>query len=814
MIISAEQFKKLYIEKFEWITGKRIEEGTLQDKYKALAILVRDIMIRAWLETNKKCDEKSSKQVYYFSMEFLLGKLLVANLISMGLKEIAEEALRELGIELRQLEQEEPDAGIGNGGLGRLGACYLDSLASLGILGHGCGIRYNYGLFKQKIVDGYQVELPDNWLRDGYPWEIKKTEKAVEVRFGGNVRMDDFYGKMIFIHENFEGVRAVPYDIPIPGYQNGAINTLRLWSAEAFNKDFDLSTFNRGDYIKAVEYKFSVETITQILYPDDSSPEGKLLRLKQQYFLVSAGLQSIVKRYKKKNGSLDNFAERIVIHINDTHPTLCIPELMRILIDDEGMSWDEAWNITINSIYYTNHTIMPEALETWPIDLFKGLLPRIYLIIEEIDRRFRGELLNHLSFEQEQVNSLAILSAGVVKMANLAVVGSRKVNGVSEIHTEILKKHVMKDFHNYYPGKFHNITNGISHRRFLLKSNPSLAELISETIGSRWLSDPAELLKLKNFAGDTAFKDKLEQVRKANKTVLAGYIEDKYAVKVDPNSIFDVQVKRIHGYKRQLLNAFHILNLYNLLVEKPELDIVPRTFILGGKAAPGYKLAKEMIKFINTIAEKINNDQSIGGKIKVLFLENYNVSLAEMIIPATDLSEQISTASKEASGTGNMKFMMNGALTIGTMDGANIEIARAVGKENIFIFGLTVEEVFNYYLQGGYSSWEQYNSDHRLFKIITQLKQGFFTANKENFHDIYNLLINNNDEFFVLKDFAAYVEAQDRVDKCYRDKYRWLQMAVVNIAESGRFYSDRAVGEYAQNLWKIGINEDLLCRRG
>ncbi|WP_094548849.1 glycogen/starch/alpha-glucan phosphorylase [Petroclostridium xylanilyticum] len=803
MTISKENFKKTFLEKLATMYGKSIEEASDIDKYMALASLVRDYINKKWVQTNKQYMESGEKEVYYFSLEFLLGKLLGSNLLNMQLTELCKEVLAELNIDINEIENLESDAGLGNGGLGRLAACFLDSLASLHLPGHGCGIRYKYGLFEQKIVDGYQVELPDNWLRDGNVWEIRKPDKAVEVKFGGNVKVDNVDGRLTFTHENYESVLAVPYDIPIAGYNNNTVNTLRLWSAEAAKKDFDFSSFSRGDYMKAVEYKYSVEAISQVLYPDDSYYENRVLRLKQQYFFVSAGLQSIVRRYKKKYKSFSHFSDKIAIHINDTHPTLAIPELMRILMDEEGMGWDDAWKITTNAISYTNHTIMSEALEKWPIETLRSLLPRIYMIIHEINERFCRELWNKYPGDWDRISRMAVIADGYVKMAHLAVVGSYSVNGVAKIHTRILKQEVMKDFHDFYPYKFNNKTNGITHRRWLLKANPLLSSLITDTIGPSWINHPWDLINLIKYADNSSFQDELAKVKLQNKSSLAKLIKDKYNLDIDIHSIFDVQVKRIHAYKRQLLNVFHIMDLYNRVRENPYLDITPRTFIFGGKAAPGYYLAKLTIKLINTLASVINNDKTIQDKIKVVFLENYSVSLAEMVFPASDVSEQISTASKEASGTGNMKFMMNGAVTIGTLDGANIEIKDEVGNDNIFIFGLTADEVLNFYHYGGYNAWDIYNSDSRVKTILNQLINGFLPNANDEFKNIFNYLLYNNDEFFVLKDFSAYVDTQNRLDHRFRNKSKWLTMGVHNIAHSGKFSSDGTINEYAVGIWKI-----------
>ena len=668
---------------------------------------------------------------------------------------------------------------------------------------HGCGIRYKYGLFEQKIIDGYQVELPDDWLKDGYVWEIRKADRAVTVRFGGQVRIDRAEGKLTFIHENYEPVLAVPYDIPIAGYCNDTVNTLRLWSAEAVQTDFDYSSFSRGDYLKAVEYKYSVEAISQILYPDDQHPEGMVLRLKQEYFFVSAGIQSIVRHYKRKHESLENLDEKIGVHINDTHPALVIPEMMRILLDEEGMDWDSAWRITGNIVSYTNHTILPEAMEKWPVAMFKTLLPRIYMIVEEINERFCRQLWTEYPGEWQKIADMAVISAGYVHMAHLAVVGSYSVNGVARLHTQILKKQVLPEFHRFYPHKFNNKTNGVTHRRWLLKANPALADLINRTIGASWIYHPADLSNLCRYADDMSFKEEFNQVKRQNKERLTQFIQQKYDILVDPASLFDIQIKRIHAYKRQILNVFHIMDLYNRLKNNPQLDITPRTFIFAGKAAPGYLQAKRIIKLINTLAMVINNDKSINDKLKVVFLDNYGVSLAEVLIPAADISEQISTASREASGTGNMKLIMNGAVTLGTLDGANIEIKDEVGENNIIIFGLTADEVLRYYAQGGYKSQDVYFEDARVKTVVDQLIDGFFPAGLDEFKDIYDALLYDNDEFFVLKDFASYVEAQNLADRLYKDHGRWLSMAICNTAYSGRFSSDRTVSEYAIGIWKV-----------
>lgn len=801
--LDKKEFKKNYAEKFRECFGKNLEEGSDVEKFMSLGTLIRDYMSAPWVKTNNYYLEKQRKQVYYFSIEFLLGSLLRSYLTNLGIEEMAKEALSELNIDLDEIMDVEHDVGLGNGGLGRLAACFLESMASLGMPGHGNGIRYKYGLFEQKIIDGFQVELPDNWLKNGNVWELRKADRSVIVKFGGNVNVRDVGGKVEFIHENYEAILGVPYDMPVIGYENNVVNTLRLWSAEPVKSDFDLSIFNKESYQKTVEYKNSVEAISHILYPDDSSYEGKILRLKQQYFFVSSGLQSIVRRYKKKNGNLNNFADKVAIHINDTHPALCIPEFMRILIDEEGFGWDEAWNITINTFSYTNHTILPEALEKWSLDLFKSLLPRIFMIVEEINERFTRDLWNKYPGNWDLISDLAIIGDGQVRMVNLAIVGSNSVNGVAKIHTDILKYKVMNNFYNLYPHKFNNKTNGVTHRRFLLSANPKLSEVITDAIGSKWIKKPTELINLLKFKDDKKFRKKVEEAKAHNKKILAEYIKENHNVEIDESSIFDVHIKRIHAYKRQLMNVFHIMDLYNRLKENPDLDITPRTFIFAGKAAPGYILAKDIIKLINTLADKINNDKSIKDKIKVIFIENYNVTLAEMLIPASDISEQISTASKEASGTGNMKFMMNGALTLGTLDGANVEINEEVGYENMFVFGLKAEEVMSHYEKGDYNAWDLYNQDPRINKILNQLIDGFFENNHEEFRYIYDTLLGNNDEYFVLKDFSSYVDMQSLVEEKYRDKQRWTKMCINNIAHSGVFSSDRTISEYAQEIWHI-----------
>lgn len=813
MQLDKETIKKDFKKRLMTMFTEEVVEATALQKYFALGALVKEYAAEKWLETNKQYTEKKEKQVYYFSMEFLIGKLLMSNLLNLGIKDTCEKAMRELGIELSDLEDAELDAGLGNGGLGRLAACFLDSMASLGIPGHGCGIRYNYGLFEQKIVNGYQVEIPDNWLREGNVWETRKEEKSVEVKFGGNVRVTYENNRLDFVHENYETIIAVPYDTPVIGYHNNTVNTLRLWSAEPVDKEFDFSSFSRGEYLKAVEYKSSVESISQVLYPDDSREEGRILRVKQQYFFVSAGLQSIIRGYKKLGVPIQCLDEYISVHINDTHPSVAVAELMRILVDEEGLSWDESWRITTNTIAYTNHTILSEALEKWPVDMFKRILPRIYMIIEEINKRFVNELSTNYPSDINRINSMAIVQDGYIKMAHLAIVGSHSVNGVAKLHTEILKKQELHNFYVYYPNKFNNKTNGITHRRWLMQANPRLTALINSTIGTKWTHTPIELRKLMSYSKDRAFQNKVSEVKMENKIEFSNFVIENYGIDIDPNSIFDVQVKRLHAYKRQILNVFNIIDLYNRLRENPDLDIVPRTFFFGAKASPSYYLAKQTIKLINSVAYKVNNDRTIKGKLKVIFLENYRVSLAEKVIPAADVSEQISTTTKEASGTGNMKLMMNGAITIATLDGANVEIRDEVGDENIIIFGMRDNEVLNYYKYGGYSSMEIYKNDMRLNRIINQLVDGSLNVSSTEFKLIYDSLLYHNDEYFVLKDFDAYVKAQGKIDELYRNKGRWMESSICNIANSGVFSSDNTIMQYSKGIWntrqvKIDLNED------
>lgn len=806
MFENKDEFKRIYEEKMQVLVGKSMEDASNYDKYITLASIVRELINRKMARSNTQYMQKNVKQVFYFSLEFLMGRLLDLYLVYFGIKDVCREGLEEMGIDLERLEAEEPESGLGNGGLGRLAACFLDSMASLGIPGHGCGIRYKYGLFKQKIVEGYQVELPDNWLRNDNVWEIKKVEKSVEVKFYGSVRMEEKEGKLHFRHENYEPIMAVPYDVPILGYLGESVNTLRLWSAESVMMEFDFHSFNSGNYTKALEYKNNVEAISEVLYPDDSNYENRVLRLKQEYFMVSAGVQSIVRRFKKSNKELTNLHEKVAIHINDTHPALAIPELMRILIDEEGMEWEEAWNITTKTISYTNHTIMPEALEKWPIEIVSSLLPRIYGIIYEINERYCKELWEKYPDQWKLIEDMAIIAQGYVKMAHLAVVGSYSVNGVAEIHTDILKKDLLKNFYNYTPGKFNNKTNGIAYRRWLLKANPHMSRIISEAIGEGWKFAPSELQKLaeQGLDKDTIFQEKFLAAKTKGKETLAKHIKNAYAINVDVNSIFDVHIKRIHAYKRQHLNALHIMHLYNMLKDNPSMNFTPRTFIFAGKAAPSYYYAKKVIKLINSVADVINSDKSMNDRMRVVFMENYGVSMAEMIFPAADISQQISTASKEASGTGNMKFMLNGAATIGTLDGANIEIRNEVGEDNIITFGLTVEQVLNFYRYGGYNSYHYYLNDERIRKVVDQLIYGIFLPKSgDDFSDIRRSLLDNNDEYFVLADFDSFDKARSKAERLYADKEKWLKMAINNLAFSGKFGSDETIMKYADEIWKV-----------
>lgn len=804
MKITVSEFKTDYIETLRAITARHVDETSPLERYNALGTLLKDYIGELWANTNRTYRKQKTKQVYYFSMEFLTGKFLANNLIYLGLYEVADQSLKELNISLDDLIEVEVDQGLGNGGLGRLAACFLDGMSSLSIPGHGCGIRYKNGLFEQKIINGYQVEYPDRWLVNNNVWEYKRPSKAVEVKYNGRVEsyMED--GRLKFTLVDYDSVRAVPYDTPILGYDNKTVNTLRLWSAEEIDDIFDFEHFSKGNYVTAFEKKHNAEIITQILYPNDSIDEGKLLRLKQEYFFVSAGIHSIMKTFKKTNVPIEDFADHVAIHINDTHPSLAIPELMRILIDEENLSWDTAWRITTACISYTNHTIMSEAMEKWSYFLMKDLLPRVTMIIEEINRRFIETLKNAYKYTDEQkIHDMAIIADGIIRMANLSIVGSHSINGVAKLHTEILKNKILHDFYEIYPEKFNNKTNGIMHRHWLLNANPDLTKLIKETIGDGFKKNPIVLRDMLKYRDDVSFQEKLFDIKHKNKERLASFIYEQQGIRVDPYSIFDVQAKRIHEYKRQHLNVLHILSLYNQLKENPNLDIPPRTFIFAGKSAPSYFVAKQIIKLINTLADVINNDKSIKDKIKIVFLPNYGVSLASKLIPAADVSEQISTASKEASGTGNMKFMMNGAVTLATLDGANVEIMNEVGENNIVLFGLRDDEVYKYYEHGNYNAFDVYNNTPRLKQAVDQLTNGFLPTSRDEFLPIVDRLLRFNDEFFVLKDFESYSDAQERLGLYYRDKRHWMKMSITNIACSGVFSADYTIDRYASGIWHV-----------
>lgn len=792
-------FKEQYQRKLTALYGSSVEMASDSECYTALVQMVKELLGVKWQKSKEVQRISGRREVYYFSIEFLLGRQLGATLLNLGLQDVCRAALSELGLDLLQLQRLEEDPGLGNGGLGRLAACYLDSMATAGLPGHGCGIRYRYGLFEQTIIDGWQHEYPDNWLMNGYYWDVRKPDEAVEVRFGGTVTLQ-VDGKMTCQQQDYEAVMAIPYDVPIVGYHNDTVNTLRLWSAEGKISRISCAADER-DCRKAIEYSQDIEQISNMLYPDDSTLAGKELRLKQQYFFVSAGLQSIVRGYKKNNGHLRDFANQIAIHINDTHPALVIPELMRILIDVEQLDWEEAWAITSQAVSYTNHTLLPEALETWPLTLFQHVLPRIAMLVNEINERFCRMLWEKYPGEWDLISRMAIIADGQVRMAHLAAAGCYSVNGVAELHTAILQQTVMKPFYEFAPQKFNNKTNGVTQRRWLALCNPLLAALLTESIGEGWLTHPAKLQELAYHVTDASFQHQLQRARLQNKVVLAKYIKDKYSITTDITSIFDVQIKRIHAYKRQTLNVLGIMDLYNRLKADPQLDIMPRTFIFGGKAASSYAIAKQTIKLIHALADKVNADPALQNKMKVVFMENYNVSLAELIIPAADVSEQIPTAGYEASGTGNMKFMLNGAVTLGTLDGANIEIQRAVGSDNIITFGLTAEEVLRHYREGTYQPWDLYHQDTRLQTVLEQLLSGFFAAGQE-FRAHYDSLLSEGDHFFVLKDFASYLAAQARIDQLFRDKGRWLSMCGTNIAHAGFFSSDRTFGEYARDIWR------------
>ena len=806
-----EAFKKEVEQNVKQLFRKTVDEVSQQELYQAASYVVKDAIIDDWIATQKQYEKDDPKIVYYMSMEFLLGRALGNNLINMTAYKEVKEALEEMGLNLNELEDQEPDPALGNGGLGRLAACFLDSLASLGYAAYGCGIRYRYGMFKQKIKDGYQEEKPDNWLKNGNPFELRRPEYAKEVRFGGNIRVeyDDKTGDIRFKQENYESVLAVPYDYPIVGYDNHIVNTLRIWDAEPI-VDFQLDSFDRGDYHKAVEQQNLAKTIVEVLYPNDNHYAGKELRLKQQYFFVSASLQAALEKYKKNHDDIHKLPEKMTIQMNDTHPTVAVAELMRLLLDEEGLGWDEAWEITTKTCAYTNHTIMAEALEKWPIDLFSRLLPRVYQIIQEIDRRFVAKIREMYPGNEEKVAKMQILRDGQVKMAHLAIVAGYSVNGVARLHTEILKKQELRDFYEMMPQKFNNKTNGITQRRFLMHGNPLLADWVTDKLGTKdWITDLSLMSGLKKWVDDEEALKEFMSIKYENKVRLAKYIKEHNGIEVDPRSIFDVQVKRLHEYKRQFLNILHVMYLYNEIKEHPEISFYPRTFIFGAKASAGYIRAKQIIKLINSVADVVNNDRSINGKLKVVFIEDYRVSNAEIIFAAADVSEQISTASKEASGTGNMKFMLNGAPTLGTMDGANVEIVEEVGAENAFIFGLSSDEVINYENNGGYNPMDIYNSDADIRRVVNQLVDGTYSqGDKEMYRDLYNSLLtaqggSKADTYFILKDFRSYADTQKKVEEAYRDKDRWAKMALLNTASCGKFSSDRTIQEYVDDIWHL-----------
>ena len=809
-MFKKEAFKKSVKDNVKFLYRKTIEEATQEQIFQAVSYTVKDVIIDNWLATQKAYDEQDPKIVYYMSMEFLMGRALGNNLINLCAYGEVKEALEELGFDLNCIEDQEPDPALGNGGLGRLAACFLDSLATLNYAAYGCGIRYHYGMFKQKIQNGYQIEVPDNWLKNGYPFELRRPEYAKEVHFGGYVRVeyDPEKGGNKFIHEGYQAVKAIPYDMPITGYDNDVVNTLRIWDAEPI-VDFELDSFDKGDYRKAVEQENLARNIVEVLYPNDNHYAGKELRLKQQYFFISASVQAAVAKYKKNHDDIRKFYEKATFQLNDTHPTVAVAELMRILLDDEGLTWDEAWEVTSKTCAYTNHTIMAEALEKWPIELFSRLLPRVYQIIEEINRRFVAQIEAKYPGDFEKVRKMAIIFDGQVKMAHLAIAAGYSVNGVAQLHTEILKNQELKDFYQMMPEKFNNKTNGITQRRFLLHGNPLLASWITDHIGDEWITDLPQLSKLKVYVDDPKAQQEFMNIKYQNKVRLAKYIQEHNGIEVDPRSIFDVQVKRLHEYKRQLLNILHVMYLYNQIKDHPEMDFYPRTFIFGAKAAAGYRRAKLTIKLINSVADVINNDASIKNKLKVVFIEDYRVSNAEWIFAAADVSEQISTASKEASGTGNMKFMLNGAPTLGTMDGANVEIVEEVGKENAFIFGLSADEVINYEQNGGYHPENIFNSDQDIRRVLMQLINGEYAPDDpERFREIYDSLLNTKssdraDTYFILADFRSYADAQKRVEEAYRDEAGWAKMAMLNTACSGKFTSDRTIQQYVDEIWHL-----------
>ena len=808
-VFNKEAFIEDVKENVKNLYRKTLDEASQQEIFQAVSYTVKDVIIDDWLATQKAFDKQDPKMVYYMSMEFLMGRALGNNMINLKMYKEVKEALGEIGLNLDEIEDQEPYPALGNGGLGRLAACFMESLATLGYAAYGCGIRYRYGMFKQKIKDGFQVEVPDNWLKNGYPFELRRPEYSYEVKFGGYVRAEvTEEGKTRFVQENYQSVLAVPYDMPIVGYGNHVVDTLMIWDAEPM-ECFELDSFDKGDYHKAVEQENLARNLVEVLYPNDNHIAGKELRLKQQYFFVSASVQRALARYKKHHDDIHKLPEKVTFQLNDTHPTVAVAELMRILLDEEGLSWDEAWEITTKTCAYTNHTIMAEALEKWPIEIFSRLLPRIYQIVEEINRRFILQIQAEFPGDNGKVARMAIVYDGQVKMAHLAIAAGYSVNGVAKLHTEILKNEQLHDFYELFPQKFNNKTNGITQRRFLMHGDPLLADWVSEHIGDDWITNLSHIEKMAIYATDKKAQQEFMNIKYQNKLRLAKYIKEHNGIEVDPRSIFDVQVKRLHEYKRQLLNILHVMYLYNELKEHPDMDFYPRTFIFGAKAAAGYKNAKLTIKLINNVADVINNDRSINGKIKVVFIEDYRVSIAEWIFAAADVSEQISTASKEASGTGNMKFMLNGALTLGTMDGANVEIVEELGKENAFIFGMSSDEVIAHERNRDYDPMQIFNSDQDIRKVLMQLINGFYSPNDpELFRDLYNSLLNTQctqfaDTYFILKDFRSYADAQKRVMEAYKDEEGWAKSAILNIAHAGKFSSDRTIQEYVDDIWHL-----------
>ena len=808
-VFSKKEFIKAVTENVKTMYRKTLKEASQQEIFQAVSLAVKDIIMDEWMATQQVIEHDDPKTVYYMSMEFLMGRALGNNLINLCAYKEVKEALEEIGLDISVIEDQEPDPALGNGGLGRLAACFMDSLATLGYAAYGCGIRYRYGMFKQQIIDGFQVEVPDNWLKDGYPFELRRPEYCYEIKFGGHVeQLPSEDGQLSFRQVDYQSVLAVPYDMPIVGYGNHVVDSLMIWDAQP-KEEFSLDSFDRGDYDQAVEQENLARNLVEVLYPNDNHVKGKELRLKQQYFFVSASIQAAIEKYKKTHNDIKKLHEKVVFQMNDTHPTVAVAELMRILVDEERLSWDEAWDITTHCVAYTNHTIMAEALEKWPIDIFQRLLPRVYQIVEEINRRFVLEIQNRYPGNEEKIRKMAILYDGQVKMANMAIVAGYSVNGVARLHTEILEKQELRDFYEMFPEKFNNKTNGITQRRFLAHANPLLSDWITKHVGKEWITDLSKVSGLILLAKDPKAQEEFMEIKHQNKIRLAKYIKEHNGIDVDPNSIFDIQVKRLHEYKRQLMNILHVMYLYNQLKANPNMDFYPRTFIFGAKAAAGYRTAKKTIKLINSVADVINNDPSINGKIKVVFIEDYRVSIAEWIFAAADVSEQISTASKEASGTGNMKFMLNGAITIGTMDGANVEMYEEVGADNIFIFGMSAEEVIAHENNRDYNPVDIYNNDPEIRQVLNQLVDGTYSQNdRELFRELYNSLLNPQqgqvaDRYFILADFRAYANAQKKISAYYQNKSAWAKSAILNVAHVGKFSSDRTIQEYVDDIWKL-----------